>query len=173
MSDAINPPAYREAIEQHLQDEKKVPLPDPDLKQDSSPNLEESDHDSGIAINDPEEHKGTNLRLIHDTELLIQTYLPPSDASLPFKELPEVPTATQAFCLPQLSVGFDTPFARGYNSELDTVAGLRQEDVLKFIDGLNMAMTASPPLRVVALAGQVVGLVYVSIFQYLLSITQF
>jgi hypothetical protein len=34
-----------------------------------------------------------------------------------------------------------------------------QEQLLAFIDGLNLAMTASPPLRVVNLAGMAIGFV--------------
>ncbi|KAJ7739081.1 hypothetical protein DFH07DRAFT_752319 [Mycena maculata] len=37
--------------------------------------------------------------------------------------------------------------------------GIPQEKLLAFIDGLNLAMTASPPLRVVNLAGMVIGFV--------------
>ncbi|KAJ7741978.1 hypothetical protein DFH07DRAFT_837188, partial [Mycena maculata] len=51
---------------------------------------------------------------------------------------------------------FDAPFARGYNSALESV-NIPQEQLLAFIDGLNLAMTASTPLRVVNIAGLVIG----------------
>ncbi|KAJ7461720.1 hypothetical protein B0H11DRAFT_2198587 [Mycena galericulata] len=44
------------------------------------------------------------------------------------------------------------------NTALESV-NIPQEQLLAFIDGLNLAMTASPPLRVVNLAGMVIGFV--------------
>jgi hypothetical protein len=40
---------------------------------------------------------------------------------------------------------------------LQTSVGISQEQLLAFIDGLNLAITASPPLRVVDFAGEIVG----------------
>ncbi|KAG9003693.1 hypothetical protein FRB93_010914 [Tulasnella sp. JGI-2019a] len=61
-------------------------------------------------------------------------------------------------CIPQLSIGIEAPFARAYSSEL-IQSGIEQEDLLKFIDGLNTAMLASPPLRVLDTVGKVIGMV--------------
>jgi len=61
-------------------------------------------------------------------------------------------------CIPQLTIGIEAPFARAYNYEL-LKSGIEQVDLLKFIDGLNMAMAASPPLRVVDSVGKAIGMV--------------
>ncbi|KAJ7677449.1 hypothetical protein B0H17DRAFT_910238, partial [Mycena rosella] len=95
---------------------------------------------------------------IRDADYLIQSFLPmpePEPAPPPYHPsgLP------MPFCTPQIAVSFDSPFARGYSPELQTSAGIPQEQLLAFIDGLNLAMTASPPLRVVNLAGAVIGFI--------------
>ena len=52
------------------------------------------------------------------------------------------------------------PFARGYNQVLgEPPIGISQEDFVRFLDGLNMAMTASPPLRIVDVVGKGIGFV--------------
>lgn len=61
-------------------------------------------------------------------------------------------------CLPQMAVGFDMPFARAYAPGLAGL-GISQDVFIDFIDGLNTAMIASPPLQVVDLAGFVIGFV--------------
>ncbi|KAJ7847405.1 hypothetical protein B0H13DRAFT_2675330 [Mycena leptocephala] len=63
------------------------------------------------------------------------------------------------FCTPQIAVSFDSPFARGYTPVLQSSVDISQEQLLAFIDGLNLAMTASPPLRVVNFAGKVIGFI--------------
>ncbi|KAJ6477649.1 hypothetical protein C8R45DRAFT_906499 [Mycena sanguinolenta] len=93
-------------------------------------------------------------QLAHDTDLLIEPFLPSSD--IPHGPLAGIP---QPFCLSQIASSFDSPFARGYNPVLETCVGISQDQLLSFIDGLNLAMTASPPLRVVDLAGLVIGFI--------------
>ncbi|KAJ7666304.1 hypothetical protein B0H17DRAFT_870002, partial [Mycena rosella] len=95
---------------------------------------------------------------IRDADYLIQSFLPmpePQPAPPPYQPsgLP------MPFCLPQIAASFDSSFARGYSPELQTSAGITQEQLLTFIDGLNLAMTSSPPLRVVNIAGAVIGFI--------------
>ncbi|KAK7442473.1 hypothetical protein VKT23_016070 [Stygiomarasmius scandens] len=63
-------------------------------------------------------------------------------------------------CLPQVSISarFDSAFARGYNNVLQDVE-ISEKMLLDFIDGLNLAIVASPPLRVVDVVGQIIGFV--------------
>ncbi|KAH8113832.1 hypothetical protein DFH11DRAFT_1704716 [Phellopilus nigrolimitatus] len=49
-------------------------------------------------------------------------------------------------------------FVRAYSRELHA-SGVEMDDWLRFIDGLNIAITASPPLRVVNAAGLIIGFV--------------
>ncbi|KLO19417.1 hypothetical protein SCHPADRAFT_885332 [Schizopora paradoxa] len=67
-------------------------------------------------------------------------------------------TIAHPVCIPQMEVGFDMPFARAYPPGLAEL-GISQEVFLDFIDGLNTAMIASPPLQVVDFAGLVIGFV--------------
>ncbi|KAG9000685.1 hypothetical protein FRB94_005233 [Tulasnella sp. JGI-2019a] len=60
--------------------------------------------------------------------------------------------------LPQMGTGIDTPFCRAYCSEL-SASNIEQADWLKFCDGLNIALAASPPLRVLDAAGMIIGFV--------------
>jgi len=87
----------------------------------------------------------------HDAQVLIDSYIGPVEARTP-SGLP------MPFCLPQTGTGFDAPFARGYGQALEQV-GISQKTFLDFLDGLNMAMIASPPLQVVNVAGFIVGFV--------------
>lgn len=109
-----------------------------------------------------------------DAELLFGTPPPPpTDAN---KQHLHVPV-----CLPQITGGYDSPFARGYNPQL-AVSGIEENDWLRFLDSLNIAMvsdpdlihhlkakiehifqTASPPLRVVDVAGMIIGFVLVAL----------
>ncbi|KAF7303643.1 hypothetical protein MIND_00593600 [Mycena indigotica] len=82
----------------------------------------------------------TGFNLTRDAELLIQTFLPPSSHA----------TTT--------SSSKATSFATPIFAVLESV-DISQEELLAFIDGLNLAMTASPPLRVVSLAGIVIGFI--------------
>ncbi|KAL5527873.1 hypothetical protein ACEPAG_6674 [Sanghuangporus baumii] len=61
-------------------------------------------------------------------------------------------------CLPQGTAGSNAAFLRAYSPELQA-SGVQMNDWLHFVDGLNIAMSASPPLRVVELAGMVIGFV--------------
>ncbi|KAI5121179.1 hypothetical protein M0805_005980 [Coniferiporia weirii] len=61
-------------------------------------------------------------------------------------------------CIPQTTPGATTLFTRAYSPELQA-SGIEMDDWIKFIDALNLAHTASPPLRVVDMAGMVIGLV--------------
>ncbi|KAJ6627981.1 hypothetical protein B0H10DRAFT_1778890 [Mycena sp. CBHHK59/15] len=96
----------------------------------------------------------SGIHLTRDADFLIQSFLPPSESPPPF----EPSGLPLPFCTPQLTPGFDSPFARGYNAALESI-DISQDQLLAFIDGLNLAMTASPPLRVVSLAGMVIGFV--------------
>ncbi|KAJ6585202.1 hypothetical protein B0H19DRAFT_1227703 [Mycena capillaripes] len=98
----------------------------------------------------------SGIQLTRDADFLIQSFLPSS-------EVPHLPHAQSGiplpFCTPQIAVSFDSPFARGYNPTLQSSVGISQDELLAFIDGLNLAMTASPPLRVVNFAGMVIGFI--------------
>jgi hypothetical protein len=96
----------------------------------------------------------SGIQLSRDADFLIQSFLPPAESVPPFA----ASALPLPFCVPQLTATFDAPFARGYNRLLEDV-DIPQEQLLAFIDGLNLAMTASPPLRVVNLAGMVIGFV--------------
>ncbi|KAI5121177.1 hypothetical protein M0805_005978, partial [Coniferiporia weirii] len=61
-------------------------------------------------------------------------------------------------CLPQATSGPNSLFVRAYSQELQA-SGIEIDDWMRFIDGLNLAMTASPPLRVVDVAGMAIGFV--------------
>ncbi|THV06259.1 hypothetical protein K435DRAFT_789668 [Dendrothele bispora CBS 962.96] len=106
-----------------------------------------------------------------DANLLIQTYLSSADEILvssgcdeqayteePFVR-PSRPNLSLPLCIPQTSIGasFDSAFARGYSDALQDV-GISEEMWLDFVDGLNLAIVSSPPLRVVDAAGQALGL---------------
>jgi len=52
----------------------------------------------------------------------------------------------------------EQPFTRAYSPGL-AASGVTQDDWLKFTDGLNIACSASPPLRVVDAAGKIIGMV--------------
>uniref|UniRef100_A0A0W0FA02 Uncharacterized protein n=1 Tax=Moniliophthora roreri TaxID=221103 RepID=A0A0W0FA02_MONRR len=98
----------------------------------------------------------SGVELTRDADLLIRSFLPERSGPEPppYAQLP------QAVCLPQVSLHakWDSAFARGYNHALGD-AGISQEDFLSFIDGLNLAIAASPPLRVVDFAGKIIGFV--------------
>ncbi|KAF8343179.1 uncharacterized protein EI90DRAFT_3115695 [Cantharellus anzutake] len=86
-----------------------------------------------------------------DVELLFRSPPPPATHA---KSVPlPVPVV-----LPQDGTSWDSPFARGYHPDMRD-SGIEMDDWLKFIDGLNIAIGASPPLRVIDLAGLVIGFV--------------
>jgi hypothetical protein len=100
----------------------------------------------------PEEYGGVPPAYTDaDAELLLDIQRPPT-AESPSQRL-DLP-----LCLPQTTSGYDSPFARAYNPQLEA-SGIEQDEWLKFLDALNIAMTASPPLRVVDMAGMVIGFV--------------
>ncbi|KAF7326037.1 hypothetical protein MKEN_00454600 [Mycena kentingensis (nom. inval.)] len=88
-----------------------------------------------------------------DAKFLADAFLPPPDArpTLPIYAPP------RAFCLPQLTSTFDAPFVRAYSPALED-ADISQAQLLAFVDGLNVAITASPPLRVLDWSGAILGL---------------
>ncbi|KAK0213102.1 hypothetical protein DFS33DRAFT_1286474 [Desarmillaria ectypa] len=99
----------------------------------------------------------SGIQLARDAELLIQDFLPDLSSSNeytgPSSGIP------LPLCIPQIATKFDSPFSRGYNDVLSEAVGIPQAEFLSFIDGLNLAMTASPPLRVVDTAGMIIGLI--------------
>ncbi|KAF5332889.1 hypothetical protein D9758_017209 [Tetrapyrgos nigripes] len=141
------------------------------------------------AMRTPEtKSSGHGIQLTRDAQVLIQTYLPGGTAIDEKERLREyyeqqdklqhgqtsstwMPTQTQAaaasgdalplpLCIPQISISarFDSAFARGYNETLERV-DISAQTLLDFIDGLNLAIVASPPLRVVDAVGQALGFV--------------
>ncbi|KAJ7901506.1 hypothetical protein B0H13DRAFT_1882929 [Mycena leptocephala] len=102
----------------------------------------------------PPRQSEASIQLTHDADFLIQSFLPPSEISVSSPGSSGIP---QPICFPQIAPSYDSPFARGYNRVLQTSVGISQEQLLAFIDGLNLAITASPPLRVVDFAGMVIG----------------
>ncbi|KAG8978853.1 hypothetical protein FRB94_013149 [Tulasnella sp. JGI-2019a] len=86
-----------------------------------------------------------------DAQALFEIPLPPTDRT-------RVAPLRLPLCVPQIGTGIDAPFCRAYCSEL-SASGIEQTDWLKFCDGLNIAMAASPPLRVLDAAGKVIGFV--------------
>ncbi|KAF8171961.1 hypothetical protein K438DRAFT_1981774 [Mycena galopus ATCC 62051] len=103
---------------------------------------------------------GGGIQLVRDADVLIQSFLPASESPASPHGQTGIP---QPFCTPQIATSFDSPFARGYSPVLQSSVGISQDQFLAFIDGLNLAMTASPPLRVAILisfiAGMVIGFV--------------
>ncbi|KAJ7741990.1 hypothetical protein DFH07DRAFT_50468 [Mycena maculata] len=103
---------------------------------------------------DPRQGSSSGIQLTRDADFLIQSFLPETEPQYPV-QASKLPLP---YCTPQLMPAFDAPFARGYNPALESV-DIPRDELLAFIDGLNLAMTASPPLRVVNLAGMVIGFV--------------
>jgi hypothetical protein len=72
------------------------------------------------------------------------------DAELVFGTPPPVGTSVQPLqlpiCLPQITGGYDSPFARGYSPQL-AAYGLGQDDFLNFLDSLNIAMVSTSHVR--------------------------
>jgi hypothetical protein len=66
-----------------------------------------------------------------DAELVFGTPPPPPDAS---RQLLQAP-----ICLPQITGGYDSPFARAYNPQL-AASGIELDEFLNFLDALNIAM---------------------------------
>ncbi|KAJ7598804.1 hypothetical protein C8J56DRAFT_174356 [Mycena floridula] len=97
----------------------------------------------------------SGIELTRDVELLVRSYLPQElsrhNVVVTGLELP--------LCIPQIGPAFSSPFARGYNALLGPAVGISQSELLQFIDGLNLALTASPPLRVVDVVGMGIGFV--------------
>ncbi|KAJ3734706.1 hypothetical protein DFJ43DRAFT_97126 [Lentinula guzmanii] len=119
----------------------------------SSPSLSRASSQGATA-------KSTGIQLVHDADVLIQTYIPAIfDADAPPYRQDDIPQILP-LCIPRISVNANpaSAFARGYNEALESV-GITQEMFLSFIDGLNLAIVASPPLRVVNVVGQIIGFV--------------
>lgn len=99
----------------------------------------------------------SGVHLAHDADLLIRTYI---SSSLSLAQPPTGLPIPLPLCIPQVSVNPNdqSAFARGYSDTLKDV-GIPQDVLLNFIDGLNMAIIASPPLRVVGMVGTIIGMV--------------
>ncbi|THU79500.1 hypothetical protein K435DRAFT_810667 [Dendrothele bispora CBS 962.96] len=120
----------------------------------------------------------SGIRLRRDADLLIRHFLPPSppdrtssqdeqcrpdDHGKSTNQETDRRTGDALplpLCIPQISVSieWDSAFARGYNDQLQSL-GISQPTLLNFIDGSNLAIPASPPLRVISLVGRVIGFV--------------
>ena len=79
-----------------------------------------------------------------DSHTLIDTFLPSTST---YHATPPKGALTTPFCLPQILSGERTPFARGYSNVLLESVDLSMDEFLSFIDGLNLAIVDSPPLR--------------------------
>ncbi|KAJ4490569.1 hypothetical protein J3R30DRAFT_3277267 [Lentinula aciculospora] len=99
----------------------------------------------------------SGIQLARDADLLIRTYIP---SSLSLNQPQVGPPIPLPLCIPQASVNPNdqSTFARAYNDTLKDI-GIPQDVFLNFIDGLNMAIIASPPLRVVDMAGKIIGFI--------------
>ncbi|KAJ7288072.1 hypothetical protein C8J57DRAFT_505776 [Mycena rebaudengoi] len=93
----------------------------------------------------------SGIQLSRDADLLINSFLPSPSAAQPPPPY-EAKGLPLPFCAPQIAASFDSPFAT-----VESAVGISQDQLLAFIDGLNLAMTASPPLRVVNVAGKIIG----------------
>ncbi|KAJ7134816.1 hypothetical protein C8R44DRAFT_559696, partial [Mycena epipterygia] len=107
----------------------------------------------------PSEATGSSsgVQFTRDADFLIESFLPIPQHPNPPPYAPH--NLPLPFCTPQIATSFDSPFARGYNPVLQSSVDISQEQLLAFLDGLNLAMTSSPPLRVVNFAGMVIGFV--------------
>lgn len=105
----------------------------------------------------PSSSSSNGLKLAHDADLLIRTYI--LDNSSSYQASNTTPISLPV-CVPQAGANpkEQSGFIRGYNPDLNNI-GISQNTFLNFIDGLNMAITASPPLRVVDFAGKIIGFV--------------
>lgn len=72
-----------------------------------------------------------------DAERLIGT-----EVSAPPKQVEKL---SLPVALPQIAAGFDAPFLRGYGDLASS--GIRQDDWLRFVDGLNVALVRRAVLR--------------------------
>lgn len=76
---------------------------------------------------------------------------PPSSISSPGK-------LTKAVVIPATNTALGSPFLRAYAPALSGL-GISREDFLGFVDKLNRVAVASPPLQILGLAGNIVGMV--------------
>jgi hypothetical protein len=67
-----------------------------------------------------------------DAELIFGTPQPPPPEST--RQPLQLP-----ICLPQTTSGYDAPFARSYNTQIEA-SGIKQDEFLDFLDALNIAM---------------------------------
>ncbi|KDQ49695.1 hypothetical protein JAAARDRAFT_143032 [Jaapia argillacea MUCL 33604] len=131
---------------------------DPNVQYPSNPNIPyPSPNESNYPPNPPTPPiaKSSGIQLSRDSEYLIQTFLPP---------FPSPPSYTPTglplpICIPQIKGTFDSPFLRAYSDPLSQSVDISQAEFLSFIDGLNLAIVASPPLRVVNMTGMAIGFV--------------
>jgi hypothetical protein len=68
------------------------------------------------------------------------------------------PSLTQPIAIPATTTTLGSPFLRAYPIELESF-NISPPDFLTFLDELNRLMVVSPPVRVLGLAGDMVGLV--------------
>lgn len=68
------------------------------------------------------------------------------------------PSLQQPIAIPATAANLGSPFLRAYPVELEAY-NLPVSDFLSFIDELNRLMVVSPPVRVLGLAGDIVGMV--------------
>ncbi|KAI5889420.1 uncharacterized protein SCHCODRAFT_02634476 [Schizophyllum commune H4-8] len=114
------------------------------------------------AYSQSEEEVANGVQVERDSQFLIDSFLPSAtDAAPPTSKLP------LPFCLPQVVAGEGTPFARGYSDVLRETVNLSMEEFVAFLDGLNIATAASPPLRVVHMVG--VAIAYVPYHWFMIA----
>ncbi|THH06631.1 hypothetical protein EW145_g3965 [Phellinidium pouzarii] len=89
------------------------------------------------------------------------------DAEVLFSDFHSAPSVLEPLrlplCVPQATAGATSLFTRAYTPEL-RASGVELDDWIHFVDALNIAMTASPPLRVVDAAGLIIGFVTTTTF---------
>jgi hypothetical protein len=95
------------------------------LRRRSNPN------DSSVLNNDSNIDLDGDLPQYTDDDAKALFDAPPPPASSEPLTLP--------LALPQINSNYDAPFLRAYNADL-AKSGINQDDWLKFIDGLNVAM---------------------------------
>jgi hypothetical protein len=93
----------------------------------------------------------------------MSTYYQQSPAYSQFQTQPQPqqnpsPSLTQPIAIPATTTTLGSPFLRAYPIELEAF-NISTPDFLNFLDELNRIMVVSPPVRVLGLAGDIVGFV--------------
>ncbi|KAF9070706.1 hypothetical protein BDP27DRAFT_583683 [Rhodocollybia butyracea] len=96
----------------------------------------------------------SSSRHADDAEILVQAYLPPPDD----EPSSHTESLSPPLAIPQVTSDElqDATFPRSYNSAFEKF-GLSQKVMVSFIEGLNLAMATSLPLRVVGASSTIVG----------------